>query len=358
MNLNVVSAITRKDVVDAIRNRYLLTALVTPLFVALLFRVLLPGGGTGDTILTVVVHDAGSSGLVAELRQTPQISVVLANSADATAGEVERINATGGLAVPAGFDADLAANKQPELTVYVNNQKTVFEQAAFRRLSDQLVRSFAKQPEPARLVWVDIDKDAKEPARPRGFRLEQMLLPLLLILTFGMIGAFVVPLLIVEEKEKRTLDFLLSSPASLYDIITGKALTGVVYTLLIAGLLLGINRQSIQNWPLTALTIVIGLLFVVGVGLVIGSVLKNTMQVNTWASLILILLMAPSFPSIGITGWFDKAMRLIPTYYLSEALKLSMAGTVSSQLWIYLAILLGCTVVVFIAAAWALRRRN
>lgn len=356
MNFNVVSAITRKDVVDAIRHRYLLTALVTPLFVALLFRVLLPGA-TSDKLLTVVVHDGGGSGLVTELRNSRQISVVQAGSADATAGEVERINATGGLVIPAGFDADLAANKQPELTIYVNNQKTVFEQAAFRRLLDQFVRSFAKQPEPARLTWVDVDKTANEPARI-GTRLDQMLLPLLLIMTFGMTGAFVVPLLIVEEKEKRTLDFLLSSPASLYDIITGKALTGVVYTLLIAGLLLGINRQSIQNWPVTALTIVVGLLFVVGVGLVIGSVLKNTMQVNTWASIVLILLMAPSFPSIGITGWFDKAMRVIPTYYLSEALKLSMAGTITLQLWMYLAILLGCTVVVFIAAAWALRRRS
>jgi len=355
MNTGIVSAITRKDLVDAIRHRYLLTALVTPLIVALLFRVLLPGG-TGDKILTIVVHDAGESGLVTELRKTPQISVVLADSADTTASEVVRIKATGGLAVPAGFDADLSANKQPQLTIYVNNQKTIFEQAAFRRLLDQSVRSFAKQPEPAHLVWVDVDKSTKDQALTG--RLDQILLPLLLILTLGMVGAFVVPLLIVEEKEKRTLDFLLSSPASLNEIIAGKALTGVVYTLLIAGLLLGINRQSIQNWPLTLLTIVVGMLFVVGVGLVIGSVLRNTMQVNTWASLVLIVLMAPSFPSIGITGWFDKVMRVIPTYYLSEALKLSMAGTVSSQLWMYLAVLAGCTIIVFFAAAWALHRRT
>jgi ABC-2 type transport system permease protein len=173
-----------------------------------------------------------------------------------------------------------------------------------------------------------------------------------------MTGAFVVPLLIVEEKEKRTLDFLLSSPASLKEIVAGKAVTGVVYTLLIAGLLLGINRAHVHNWPLTGLTVVIGLLFVVGVGLVVGSLLKNTMQVNTWASFVLIVLLAPSFPSIGITKWFDTAMRVIPTYYLSEALKLSMAGTVSSQLWVNLAVLSGCTIVVFFAAVWALRRRG
>ena len=346
MNLNIVSAIARKDVVDAIRHRYLLTALVTPLFVALLFRVLLPGDNT-RSLLTLVVHDAGASGLVAELRKTSQITVVEAASADAIAGEVEKRKAIGGLLVPASFDADLAAGKQPQLTVYINNQKTIFEQAAFRRLLDQVVRSFAKQPAPARFVWGVVDK-----------AMNVQILPMLLILTFGMIGAFVVPLLIVEEKEKRTLDFLLSSPASLNEIIAGKALTGVVYTLLIAGLLLGINRRFVHNWSLTALTVLLGLLFVVGVGLVIGSLLKNTMQVNTWASLVLIVLLAPSFPSIGITAWFDKVMRVIPTYYLSEALKLSMAGTVSSQLWIYLAVLLGCTLVVFFAAAWALHRRG
>jgi hypothetical protein len=109
---------------------------------------------------------------------------------------------------------------------------------------------------------------------------------------------------------------------------------------------------------MTLLVVLLGLLFVVGVGLVVGSLLKNTMQVNTWASFVLIILLAPSFPSLGITAWFDKAMRFIPTYYLSEGLKLSMAGTVTTQFWVYLAVLLGCTVVVFLGAVWALHRRS
>ena len=355
MNLNIVSAITRKDLVDAIRHRYLLTALVTRLFVAVLFRVMLPSANSRD-LLTVVVHDPARSGLVAELQNSPRMDVVEVASADATPKEVETRKAIGGVVVPPNFASEIAASRQPELTVYINNEKNTFEQAAFRRLLDQLVRSFAKQPDPARFVWVDIDKDKKDEPTG-GTSLDQILLPLLLILTFGMIGAFVVPLLIVEEKEKRTLDFLLSSPASLREIIAGKALTGVAYTLLIAGLLLGINRQFVRNWSMTFLTVVVGLLFVVGVGMVIGSLLKNTMQVNTWASLVLMVLLAPSFPSIGITKWFDTAMRFIPTYYLSEALKLSMAGTISPQLWIHLAVLTGCTLVVFFAATWALHRR-
>jgi ABC-2 type transport system permease protein len=110
-----------------------------------------------------------------------------------------------------------------------------------------------------------------------------MMLPLLLLITFAMTGALVVPLLLVEEKEKRTLDFLLTSPASLTEIIAGKALTGVVYSFLIPGLLLAINHKLIGNWPLTLLTVLLGLLFVVAVGLFMGSLFQNTMQVNTWA---------------------------------------------------------------------------
>ncbi len=64
----------------------------------------------------------------------------------------------------------------------------MFEQAAFRRLLDQVVRAFAKQPEPARLHWVDIDKEANDLKRG-GTSLEQLMLPLLLVLTFGMTGA-------------------------------------------------------------------------------------------------------------------------------------------------------------------------
>lgn len=356
MSFSVISAITRKDVVDAIRNRYLLTALLTPLFVALLFRFLLPGA-SNNSILTVVVHDSGNSAMIAELRKTPQLTVVDATSAEATAGEVEKRKAIGGLIVTANFDADATTGKQPELTVYLNNKKSILERAAFRRLLSEQVRALVKQPEPVRLNWVPIDKEASE--QPRGgFGVEQMLLPLLLILTLGMVGAMVVPLLLVEEKEKRTLDFLLASPASLKEIVAGKALTGMAYTVLIAALLLTINRQLVGNWLLMSITIVLGMFFVVAVGLFMGSLLNNTMQVNTWASSVLILLLAPSFPVLGLPGVLDTAMRVVPTYYLTEALKMSMAGNASSRIWIHLAVVLGCTVVAFFAAAWALRRRT
>ncbi|HXC70742.1 MAG TPA: ABC transporter permease [Pyrinomonadaceae bacterium] len=356
MNPGVVAAITRKDVVDAIRNRYLLTALITPLFLAVLFRILLPGPNPRN-LLTVVVYDPANSVVVAAIRQAQEMSVVDAPSPDAIASEVQKRKAIAGLVVPPNFDADLTAGKQPQLSVYLNNGKTIFEQAAFRRLLDQHIKAVVKQPEPVRLVWIDIDKSATEQSGVAG-GLAQMLLPLLLIMTLGMIGSMVVPLLLVEEKEKRTLDFLLASPASLKEIVAGKAVTGVVYTFLIAGLLLIVNRQFVGNWLWTSVTIVLGLVFVVGIGLLLGSFLNNTMQVNTWASSVLLLLLAPSFPSLGLPAFLDTALRFVPTYYLSEALKLSLGGSGLSRIWGHLTVVFVCSAIAFSASAWALHRRH
>ena len=356
MNWRVVAAIAQKDLIDAIRNRYLLVALLTPLSVALLIRLMLPSMD-GQNIVTIVVHDPGKSVLVSRLRAVPQIKLVETDSAAMARTVVERTKAVGGLVVPANFDTDIAANKQPELTVFVNNNKNILGTAGFRLLMERQIGALDERPPPAKLNWINVH-DEPDSQNRRGINLSQMLLPLLLVLTFGMTGALVVPLLLVEEKEKRTMDFLLTSPTSLTEIVTGKALTGVVYSVVIGGALLAINHQMIGNWPLTMLTIVFGLLLIVSIGVLMGSVFKTTMQVNTWASIALLVLIAPSFPFPNSPAVLESAMRLVPTYYFVEALQLSLAGNRSSRLLVHLAVVLACTFIAFFAATRALRREQ
>ncbi len=356
MNWRVVAAIAQKDLIDAIRNRYLLVALLTPLSAALLIRLMLPGVSSLNNV-TIVVHDPGKSVLVSKLRDVPQIKLIETDSAAMARTQVERIKAIGGLVVPVNFDADVAADKQPELTVFANNKKNNIEKAGFRLLMERQIGALDQRPPPAKLNWVNVYDETDSQARS-GVNLSQMLLPLLLLLTFGMTGALVVPLLLVEEKEKRTMDFLLTSPASLTEIVTGKALTGVVYSVLIGGALLAINHQMIGNWPLTMLTIVFGLLLIVSIGLLMGSIFQTTMQVNTWASIALLVLIAPSFPFPNSPALLEGAMRLIPTYYFVEALQLSLAGNTSSRRWAHLAVVLACTFIAFLAATRALRREQ
>src|SRR5829696_6802475 len=107
MSWRVVAAIAQKDLIDAIRNRYLLVALLTPLSVALLIRLMLPGVNSLNN-LTIVVHDPDHSTLVSQLRAVPQIKLVDVDSAATARDEVEKIKAAGALVIPANFDADVA----------------------------------------------------------------------------------------------------------------------------------------------------------------------------------------------------------------------------------------------------------
>ena len=356
MSWRVVAAIAQKDLLDAIRNRYLLVALLTPLSVALLLRLMVPGVESLKNV-SIVVHDPDRSTLISQLRAVPHIKLVETDSEANAKIEVEKIDAAGALVVPTNFDADVAAGKQPKLTVYVNNKKNQIEQAAFRQVVTRQVAALAERPPPAELNWINVSEETGS-TKNGGINLSQMMLPLLVLLTFGMTGALVVPLLLVEEKEKRTMDFLLTSPARLTEVIAGKALTGVVYSVLIAGVLLVVNRQWVDNWPLTTLTIVLGMLLIVAIGLLMGSLFQTTMQINTWASLALLVLITPSFPFPGSPAVLDTAMRFIPTYYFVEALKMSLAGTSAPRLWIYLAVVLALTFVTFLAVTWAMRREQ
>ena len=110
MNLGVITAITRKDLVDAIRNRYLLTALITPLFFALLFRVLLPGVNS-RSLMTVVVHDSGQVSADNRVAQDTADRCRRRWFGGETAAEVEKRKAIGGLVVPLNFDADVTARQ-------------------------------------------------------------------------------------------------------------------------------------------------------------------------------------------------------------------------------------------------------
>ena len=178
MSWRVIAAIAQKDLLDAIRNRYLLVALLTPLSIALVMRLMLPGINNLSN-LTIVVHDPDLSIMVSRLRETPQIKLVDVNSAATVRTEVEKSKASGALVVPANFDADVAAGKQPKLTVYVNNKKNIIEQANFKSLVERRVEALVQRPPPAELNWINIYEETDSDVH--GFNLNHMVLPLLLL---------------------------------------------------------------------------------------------------------------------------------------------------------------------------------
>ena len=357
MNWRIIRAVVKKDMLDAVKNRWLLFGLLLPIFMALLFRLVFPNSDQ-PTSIKIALYDPGSSAMEAALRANPQVDLLVEDSTEAVKGAVQK-DAVGGIALPTDFDALLQSGDQPSITVYADSRQMGWERLAFQRVLENQVWAEAGYHFPAKVNQVDVSQTGAA-AGVQNLNLTQYLLVLFLIMSLSMTGVFLVPLLVVEEKEKHTMQVLLLSPASEADIIFGKALTGLIYSLLLCAILLLLNPGQVGNWPLIGLVLFFGSLFVVLVGLLMGSAMRTIMNVNAWSSVVMLILMIPSWIAIiRMNPTLEWVLKLVPTYYLVNAIELALNNTRQmGPLGLNLLVLLACTMVVFALGVGFLRRET
>jgi len=358
MHPRIVLAIARRDLLDAIKNMYLLFAVILPIAMSLLFRVLFPADATtngGGGLLDIAVYDPGQSRFVQMLMDTRQFSMYILGSPEEVEQRVKK-DLLGGLVVPATFDADVAAQASPELQVYYNATRGGLRQMAFRQTVESTLRDLAGQTTPARLRVSEVSG-----AGDSSFDLSAFYLLLFLVMSVTMVGVFVVPYILVEEKEKHTLKALLVSPASYADVVIGKGLVGLFYALLVVLILMALNDGFKGQVWLTLSALVLGSVFLVLVGLLMGAAFKTLSQVNSWSSIVMLALMLP-----GMMGDFlappepvPTIMRLIPTSYMARAVTQGMQGTgTAGSAMLNLGALAVVSVICFAAVIWFLRRER
>jgi ABC-2 type transport system permease protein len=356
MNARIILAIARKDIVDAIKNTYILFSLILPVGMSLLFRVMLPDDADIKQ-LGLAVYDPGQSQLVAQLQVNPAVRLIPVDAADQVRAQVKD-DVVAGLAIPAGFDAAVAGGKAPELPVYYNGGRSASQIATIRQILESSLRVVAGQVLPAKLVFSDVTATGEEAP---VFSLSAYYLILLLVMGLTMVGVFVVPTILVEEKEKHTLNAILVSPASFADVAMGKAAVGLVYALLVAAILMFTNGGFTGDVPVSLLAIVLGAFFLVLTGLLMGAIFETAMQVNTWSSIVMLALLVPAMFNMPPRPPEPVATvaRLVPTSYLAHAVSVSMSGKATlASVGPDLGILAACSLVVFMAVLWALRRER
>src|SRR4030042_2211924 len=337
-------------------------SLCLPIGLSLLFQLIFCGvANTGK--FRVAVYDPGNSRLTAQLRDVVTITLVEVESLDALNEEVSG-ESVGGIITPGNFDAEVDLGNQPELTIFLNIRKGGGELAVFRDIVYQQIWTMREEGGRVRLVWtttaVPEDEIAESGIRKEGFRMDFYLLVMFLVMSLTMTGSFVVPLLLVEEKEKHTMESLLVAPVPPAEIAAGKAVTGLVYSLLSAGMLILLNKGISGNWPVTLLAVVLGALFLVMAGLLMGTLLHTMMQINTWSTIVMMVLLAPSWLSVlQPPALIDRIIRLIPTFYLVELLNQSLTGTVTLSAAAWRAGLIAVsTLVMFGIVIWVMRRQG
>jgi ABC-2 type transport system permease protein len=353
--LRIVLAIAAKDLVEAIKNKNTLAVILPVLFIVLVYRYL-PSITHRDDSARVFVYDPSESSFGARMGESPFLNVYFSSSVERMKlGVSESDYPELGLILPPDVDEELAAGSSLQLQGYIVHWVRDDQARELELLVEEELTALADQP-----VEIEVDHESIYPVvESSGL---SMLMGLSLTFTAVMLGVSFLPHLMLEEKINRTMDVLMVSPARPFELALGKALVGMAYAMVIGVIGIAIYGNLITQWGVALVLYFAGALFMISVGLLLGSLLENRQQLMLWAWVILIPFLIPTFLVI-MRGLIPDAaieiMRWIPSVVLSRSLSAATVEVVAiSDYLIELIILLAGSMIMLGLVAWVLKRQD
>lgn len=365
MHIRNILAIARKDALDILLNKTTLTILATPILLAVLFAVITNIFGSHKT--EILVYNPGNSAVVQVVSGAFSNSQVVAASSPADVasafgpdGSHKSSSYAVGLVVPANFDAALRQGGQPQMSLYVNGDDVDIQQ---RQLLQSAIADYARvvanPVPPASITTATIN-----PPKPStiGQDLGTFYLTAALV-TSLLVGTSIVPGLLVEEKEKKTLRMLMVSPASFADVVMGKLLVGLGYQLLLSLVVMVIMGGFVGQVPLVLFFLLISACFSLALGLLFGSVFQSASTVGAVSGMVSILYIIPGIFVGPLFQAFQgnvvvQLIKILPSYYMADGIYNAVTNkTVFSDALLDTIVILGCMAILLLASVWTLRRQ-
>ncbi|TET51288.1 MAG: ABC transporter permease [Anaerolineales bacterium] len=319
--LRRVWAIVAKDSVDAIKSNTTISIILGTLMMVVTSQALpLLLSASGD--LHLVVYDPADSRLVQALAESEGLHTVVVDSQEELAERLVTIGMKGmGLVVPVDFDDALVSGDGAEIQGYVvwarrgnaSDLKAEVERHAERLLGQS--------------ISVDVEGNLVYPMSGSAGVLSMF--QSTFVLQLLVVGAFVVSYLMFEEKEAKTIHVLLVSPATVSEVIAGKAATGVFYCGIAAVVGLVFGWAAVVNWGVVALVTAAIVLLAVGLGLLFGTLFDNPRQMSLWAAvpmLVLVVAMLGDELLVNASPVLAGIVRVLPTVAAVEGLQYAFLG--------------------------------
>ncbi|MFX0145154.1 MAG: ABC transporter permease [Candidatus Hodarchaeota archaeon] len=355
-NLNVIWTIASKDILDAIRNKLVLSLILGLTFMLSMPRVM--SWMLDPPYTEVLVYDPGNSSLVLELENSPQFRVSQTRSLEelkkTIGGMGFGLGVEVGVVVPTDFDQLISADGQPKLDGYVswaNRTKADEFQAEFERQFTDLLG----QP-----VHLNFEGNIAYPSRDTA-----LLLGIAIITSVTLILIFsiqLVPNLLFEEKQTKTMEALLVSPATIRQVVVGKALAGLFYILVIAGVVFAFYYSAVVHWHVALLAMIGCGAFGVAVGLVLGSFFERQQEVIGLMMLLILILVGAMFVymvNVQVPSFIQAIIPWVPSVTLA---KIIFASFLEHVLWTEilrdLGSVLAISALLYVVVIWKVRRSD
>jgi ABC-type transport system involved in multi-copper enzyme maturation permease subunit len=308
--LYIAWIIGTKDILDALKNKSSRNNILIMVGMVVFFYWM---GGLRpfDKDISVVVYDEGHTSLAID-KVTLGSGATYSFQAASSLPEMETkmANQNLGLVLPADLDQTLASGTTPTLDGYifwVDRMKVAELEAKYSQAFSEILG------QPVKIV---IGPNIVIPQVNVGGG--QSTVTYLMVYFVFTTALLLIPHLMLEEKQTKTLEALLTSPASPGQVVLGKALAGFFYILIIGGLALALFSLYIVNWAL-ALTAFLGYaLFAIGLGLAVGSFIKTMKQSGIWMVVLILFLVIP--PLFYMEPNLKAGIRMVLTWFPSSAL--------------------------------------
>lgn len=353
-HLRLVWTLASKDIVDALKTRTTLITILISLLMVVFYRYF-PALTTDSSTLNVLLYTETDSELVTALERSPALAVYTYESRErlmevfASAEDVE-------LAVVIPQDAAQIENEDPiRVDGYLMYWVSPTKRAEIKALVEEELSAQLGRPVTLDLTGHDVTFDAND-----FFFVFSATFSLLFVTL--MIGISLIPNLMVEEKQARTLDVLLVSPASAAHLVAGKALAGLFYGLLGSAVALAVFNYLIVQWHLAILAAILATLLMVAIGLLLGSYVRERAQLQLVAWFLVIPLLTPAI-LIALEGLVPSGavavMNWIPTVLLAKIFRLSLTPNATvAHYAVETAVVLATTLVLFALVVWVVRRQD
>lgn len=181
------------------------------------------------------------------------------------------------------------------------------------------------------------------------------ILPLFVMMIL-MADLMTLSILVVEEREKRTLHALLLTQVDVKSLFISKGITGIGLAFILSIVFLTITGNIFASPLLILLIVFLTAVMFTGIAFFIASVSKNMMSAIGVSTGIFMILVFPAF-SILFPGLISTWIRIIPTYYLIMPLyQLIHFPNPTGIVWQGILILFGSSCVLLLLGSMFLRR--
>jgi len=268
---------------------------------AMLYRYL-PNMHYDSAQPTVFLYDASGSGLEDALQNSGQVTLRSVNDPSRIIPLIRESDAPEiGLIASQDVDRALANGETPVLEGYMVHW-----------LSERQVENLLTHSERAasQALGTPVRIELQEPVSlsPETYGLG-FLAATTSLFTLAFCGVALVPHLMIEERQQKTLNALLISPAGAIDILLGKALAGLFYSMIFI-VVIGTLFSPLIIRPLVTLLIVlvVASLFIL-LGLLLSQIIKNQAQFSIYGMAIFIPILLPQFLGV-MAGLFPRWLQL------------------------------------------------